>query len=111
MEIVVEILTRVPEGWPRLLVVGLIVLVLAVIGAPQLLFGQKREERYLARAQNLLNVRKLQLDVDRLKADDADAAARGAGLDATVDTLIRQDAAAHASAAPHARSTPPAPSV
>ncbi len=92
MELIVTILHKVPEGWPRVATVVVIVLLVAAPGLRQLVFGRKIEAHHLDRAQKLLTVRKLQLEVDKLKSGQPEAAERGSDLDTRVDELLREDA-------------------
>ena len=100
MELIVTILDKVPEGWPRAAIFAVIVLLVAAPGPRQLVFGRKIEERHLDRAQKLLAVRKLQLEVDKLKSGQPELAARDSELDVRVDELLRQDAEVAAPAPP-----------
>jgi hypothetical protein len=96
VELIVTILKKVPEGWPRLLTVIAILLLIAAPQVRELLFGRKLEERKLDRAQKLLAVRKLQLDVEKLKNGEPQTSEGGSQLDAQVEALLRQDAEDHA---------------
>lgn len=92
MELIITILKKVPEGWPRVLTVVAIVLIVLASPLRQLLLGRKLEERRLDRAQKLLTVRKLQLDVEKLKSGQPQTESSGSELDARVEALLREDA-------------------
>lgn len=72
MEIFVQVFKQLPAGWPRLLLVVALGLLLAVPRARRLLWRGGTGSHRLARAKQLLELRKLQIDVALLRAQHAD---------------------------------------
>jgi len=95
MEIFVQVFKQLPAGWPRLLLVVALALLLAFPRARRLLWRSGTGSHRLARAKQLLELRKLQIDVALLRAQHADL--DGSVLDREIQRLLSQadDAGEH----------------
>lgn len=91
MEIVIKIMSHIPEGWPRLVVVIIAVVIFIWSDAHQKFAKSKFEQKIVGRVMPLLQVRKLQLEVEKLKAAIPDATSSGAALDVRVESLLKKD--------------------
>ena len=96
METIAQIIKQLPPIWPRLAAIGVLVLLLALPQAKKLrkLAGSKD----LDRAKKLLEVRKLQFDVDKLRAANADLPA--SILDRRIERVLADTAEDEADAPP-----------
>lgn len=72
MEIFIEVFKQLPAGWPRILLVVVLGLLLALPRARRLLLRGGTGSHRLARAKQLLELRKLQIDVAVLRAQHPD---------------------------------------
>jgi len=74
MEFFIQIFKQLPPFWPKVMVLLAIAALLLLPGARSLFRQASTGNRRLARAKSLLEVRKLQLDVETLRAKNPDAA-------------------------------------
>lgn len=102
MELIVQILKQLPPFWPRLLVLIVLVLLVALPQTRRLLTRGGAATRRLERAKLLLEVRKLQLEVEELRVRSPEGPV--SVLDAPIERLlavpVEKDEADEASGVP-----------
>lgn len=86
METITEIIKQLPPFWPRLAAVGVLLLMMGLPQANKLLKGAATGSKRLARAKELLQTRKLQIDIDTLRAANPDLP--DSILDKQIDRLL-----------------------
>jgi hypothetical protein len=88
MEAIAKIMEQVPPFWPRVAAVAVVFLVMALPQARNIFKGAGGKR--LDRAKKLLEVRKLQIDVDKLRA--ANPELPDSVLDRQIDRLLADSA-------------------
>ncbi len=72
LEVITHIFKQLPPIWPRVIVLALLVLALALPQTRRVLFRRSMGTRRLERAKKLLELRKLEIEVAALRSQHSD---------------------------------------
>lgn len=86
MELIAQILKQLPPFWPRLVAVIVLVLLLLLPQTRRLFKRVATGDRRLDRARHLLEVRKLQIEIDALRAKNPEIA--DSALDSQIQVIL-----------------------
>jgi hypothetical protein len=92
---VIALFQKLPPGWPRVLMVGLLAAAMFTPQLRQLLTGGKVQTKRMDQAKRMLEIRKLQMEVEALEAthgsaSSADDAVKRA-VESALENSLRED--------------------